>query len=112
MNFWNKFCGLFALLLLTCAVSPAQNLTIPASDATFLLRNKLNDPGIPIRFPSFFIGGTKHKNVQPTVPPDFYACNIGFFCRKELLIEKAIKIPLRFRLGSLQQCNYYEGKKE
>ena len=112
MNFWNKFCGLFALLLLTCAVSPAQNRTIPASDATFPLRNKFNDRGFPVCFPLFFIRGTNHKNVIPTIPSDFYTCNIGFFCKRELLIEKAIKIPLRFRLGSLQQCNYYEGKKE
>ena len=46
----------------------------------------------------------------PIITADFYTCNFGFFCKKELQIEKSTKIPLRFRLGSLQYNDYLEGK--
>jgi hypothetical protein len=49
-------------------------------------------------------------SINNEIPQDYYTRNFGFFCRQELRVEKVTKIPLRFRLGSLQQCNYYEGK--
>jgi|GEM_PF-1057405 len=51
------------------------------------------------------------KNTDvPEIPADYSTCQYGFFCREEVKIEKATRLPLRFRLGSLAQCNYYEGK--
>jgi hypothetical protein len=41
---------------------------------------------------------------------DFYCRQLGFFCRKEWEFEKKTNIPLRFRLGSLSDCNFMEGK--
>lgn len=41
---------------------------------------------------------------------DFYTRNFGFFCKKELQFERATRIPLRFRLGSLQYNDYLEQK--
>ncbi len=49
------------------------------------------------------------KNIT-LLPQNYYTQNLSFFCRKELQFEKATKIPLRFRLGSLQQCDWLEGK--
>ena len=42
---------------------------------------------------------------------DHYTADFGFFCRKELQFEKSTKLPLRFRLGSLEYCDYLEAKK-
>ena len=42
--------------------------------------------------------------------PNYYTQNFGFFCKKELQLEKVTKIPFKFRLGSVQQCDWMEGK--
>ena len=112
MIFWNKFCGLVLVLMISGLCSPAQNTSLPKIITTFSLKNTLNISGSFIHFIPPVSLETRPLDIKQIVPADFYTCNIGFFCKKELLIEKATKIPLRFRLGSLQQCNYYEGKKQ
>lgn len=42
--------------------------------------------------------------------PDFYSSQLGFFCRQEIKIEKAVKVAFKFRLGSVAACDYLEGK--
>ena len=48
---------------------------------------------------------------KKTIPANYYTKNLGFFCKEELKLEKKIKIPFRFRLGSLNYVNQLEGKR-
>jgi len=47
---------------------------------------------------------------KPFLSPDFYARQLGFFCNQEIKLDKVTKIPFRFRLGSVEECDRLEGK--
>jgi hypothetical protein len=44
------------------------------------------------------------------LPANQYLKKLGFFCKRELEIEKATKLPLRFRLGSVAYTDRMENK--
>ncbi len=44
------------------------------------------------------------------LPANYYAANLGFFCKKEIQIQKAIKLPVKFRLGTVEYTDKLEGK--
>ena len=48
--------------------------------------------------------------IQPVIAPNFYVTQLGFFCKQEIKFEKATKVPFRFRLGSVEDCDRMEGK--
>ena len=70
------------------------------------LKNKIPEKPVPSVKRGIYVNPT----INSVINADFYTCNFGFFCKKELQFEKATKIPLRFRLGSLQYNDYMEGK--
>ncbi len=113
MIFWNKICGFGWIFLFIGVHSSAQaTISFKPGKAFPHLENKLiflniyapqitKTDKIPAPFYS-----------KSPIPENFSTLSYGFFCRKELAIERATKIPFRFRLGSLEQCNYYEGKRQ
>jgi hypothetical protein len=44
------------------------------------------------------------------VASNLYAKQLPFFCGKELQIEKTIRIPVKFRLSTVEYCDRLEGK--
>ncbi|MEI6312077.1 MAG: hypothetical protein WCP57_07460 [Bacteroidota bacterium] len=42
--------------------------------------------------------------------PNYYTPSLGVFCKAELVFQKQINMPIKFRLGTLQYCDKYEGK--
>ena len=109
MMFWNKICGIILIILFASLSGNAQILNNLNNSS---LKNIANNNG------TYFSKGKVNNTdkdflMSPisVIPQDYYTQHFGIMCKKELAIEKATKIPLRFRLGSLQQCNYLEGKK-
>jgi hypothetical protein len=45
------------------------------------------------------------------IPSNYYSSRLGFFCKKEIRFETATGIPFKFRLGSVQTCDWMEGKR-
>ena len=48
---------------------------------------------------------------QPFLSPNYYVTQLAFFCRQEIKLEKTAKIPFKFRLGSVEDCDRMEGKR-
>ncbi len=60
---------------------------------------------------SVFIPGLVPLAPTNVVSPNFYVNNLGFFCKQELKLQGYTRIPVKLRLGSVQYCDWMEGKK-
>ena len=118
---------LFFCMIFVANVVVGQNL----NDQRASNNNNFFSKNTPKKIPAITISSSFHRsnntkpvpgkiNIKPVllinpvscsvISAGFYTQNFGFFCKKELQFEKATKIPLRFRLGSLQYNDYLEGK--
>ena len=46
----------------------------------------------------------------PVLPPNFYNHSLGFFCKKEVQLQRLTALPLFLRLGSKDYVDYLERK--
>lgn len=93
-------------MIFVSRAAPAQQKPVDKDDLLLLTQPK-----------TYWQSGTLNKltiaaaaKPKTFLPGDFYAKQLGFFCRQEIKFDKATKIPFRFRLGSVEQCDRLEGK--
>jgi hypothetical protein len=48
--------------------------------------------------------------VPAVLRPDYYNLTIGWVCKQEWKLEKVASLPIRLRLGSVDQTDFLEGK--
>ncbi|WP_367389954.1 hypothetical protein [Lewinella sp. LCG006] len=66
-----------------------------------------------IAAPPAYLSSLTLINSSPVLrqqPLCYSTADLAFFCRLEVKIESATKMPVRFRLGDVQQVDYLEGK--
>lgn len=109
MFFWNKICGLAIFFISVSFQVSGQQLYTPEirNESSPFINAVDIDTLPPIPSTQFLL---RLSNYPTVIPGNLSTRTLGFFCRQEMKLEKAFKIPFRFRLGSLKQCNYYEGK--
>jgi hypothetical protein len=95
----------FTILLFTCHSLFAQNLV---TKKTQIISN-YKKPARPVVKQSVILI-TQPKLAQKTIAFNSYKPVLGWFCYREIEIQKALKLPLFIRLGSKAYVDYLEGK--
>jgi len=109
------FCCLLTQLLL------AQITTANKLQSYHQLKTQLRAQSIETNFSEQiqqFTFQESRKNVfnlmqkeQQQMPAAYAYKDLAFFCKIEVKLEKAVKLPIKFRLGSVDYVDYLEGKR-
>src|SRR4051812_27686989 len=73
------------------------------------LQHSVKDSAITSSLKASAPAHTQNFRFEQIVPRNYYTQHLGFFCRQELKMQQA-KVPVTFRLGSMEQCNTLEQK--
>lgn len=100
-NFFKTIVLTLALPFFFCLSANAQSTSFEKSDT---LKSALLNP-LQLKY------SILNKSYCPTAQPKAYSYNdLAFFCKVEVQIEKAAKIPFKFRLGDVRYVDYLEKK--
>lgn len=104
MSYWNKICGIGVFL---CVFS--ENI-LAQTKPTFNIKPSTLFKTDVLKERSALNLRSNQQAFTKLLPANFYTQHLAFFCKQELVVEKYLKVPLKVRLGSVQQCDYLEGK--
>lgn len=69
-------------------------------------------PKMSVYVDSFSIKFLKPSFFSAFIPHNLYSSRLGFICRQEIKMDRITKVQFRFRLGSVEQCDWLEGKRK
>jgi hypothetical protein len=113
MKKWYKICGFIGFFLTISAFVAAQQLhfkAITPKQGLYFFSPKAVTPVTRFVAPFRLQNNYFPQKIVLSVTPAGATQHYGFFCRAELKTDAVFKFPVRFRLGSLQYCDYLEGK--
>ena len=82
---------------------------LPKKLATISLSTPLSNVG-PVKMLVKTIPSNQISSA-PFLLANFYANHLGFFCKQEIKFQKFVKVPFKFRLGGVEDCDKLEGKR-
>jgi chorismate mutase len=100
--------------LFVCVIAYSQDTTVVVKPQSIVALTQTNKH--PAALPSLSLSPNLIAIYPPkvinTLPAGYYYNSVGFFCQKELQVEKALKVPLKIRLGSVNYTDKLEGKNQ
>lgn len=96
-------------LLLTDFPRPAAGFFLEKNKQTGLLGERFKASDF---FPTPIVAPLFHNSPPQLRIPDWSADELPFFCRIEHRWDKRTRVPIKFRLGSVDYVDWLEGKRE